>query len=207
MSTIADFNRVDACDKIDAQCIDAYFEMSLDGTKLKIETPWGTEEEDLSDAVKTAETCTTLYLSPEEDPNCLVYEPECGDNICIHGDALSRIISMTRLKDVDQSEPIENGEVYIYQDGAFVPFDLQGFVNETNTKINNLTASINSILAKLTPPEGAPDNVGIVFGNINNYADPDVAVDGTGEITSLDKSHGLYSHSLNDNKYGDEIFG
>ena len=61
---------------------------------------------------------------------------------------------------------------------------------------------------KLTPPADAPEGVKVVFGNINEYSDPNVVIsEGSGTVTTLDKSHGLYTHLLADNAYGDEIFG
>lgn len=222
MSTIADFNRIEDCDKIDPLCIDAYVDFELDpdsDTGLCLHTPWGGECLDLTSIVKAAESCTTLYLSPDENPNCLVYEPEekCGDNICIHGDDLSRIISMTKLKDVDQSTSPSDGSIYMYngQTGMFEPFDLKTFVTNTNTAIQNINQTLNNhegrlqtIEAMLTPPADAPDNVRVVFGNINDYSDPNVVIEeGSGTVTSLDKTHGLYTHTLASNAYGDEIFG
>lgn len=222
MSTVSDFNRIDDCNKIDPLCIDAYTDFELDPDNpagLCLHTPWGGDCLDLTSIVKAAESCTTLYLSPEDNPNCLVYEPEekCGDNICIHGDDLSRIISMTKLKDVDQSASPSDGSVYIYngQTGMFEPFDLKTFVTNTNNAIQNINQTLNNhegrlqtIEAMLTPPAGAPDDVRVVFGNINDYSDPNVVIsEGSGTVTTLDKTHGLYSHALASNAYGDEIFG
>ena len=114
MSSISDFNRTSDCDKISADCINAETRLEqTDDTTVCLYSSWGDTCIDFTDIVKNAESCTTLYLSPEEDPNCLIYEPEdkCGDNICIHGDDLSRIISMHLLKDVDQNIPLTNGDV------------------------------------------------------------------------------------------------
>lgn len=222
MSTISDFNRIEDCNKIDPLCIDAYTDFELDPDNdagLCLHTPWGGDCLDLTSIVKAAESCTTLYLSPDENPNCLVYEPEekCGDNICIHGDDLSRIISMQYLKDVDQTTPPSDGIVYMYnsQTNLFEPYDLKTTVNNINSAISNINAAITNlgnrlsiIEAMLTPPAGAPDNVRVVFGNINDYSDPNVVIsEGSGTVTTLDKTHGLYSHALASNAYGDEIFG
>lgn len=245
MSSIDDFNRIDDCEKIDAACVNAYVDFKLDpdsDTGICLETSWGGACLDLTSVVKAAETCTSLYLSPENGPNCLVYEGEC-DNYCIHGDDLSRIISMAKLKDVDQSKAIGNGDVYMYSNGQFTPFNLSGFIDDTNTSINNINAAITNlgnrmasiegrmtsvegrvtaiegditsiknrlqaIEAKLTPPSDAPNDVGVVFGNINLYSDPNVVIsEGSGTVTSLDKNHGLYTHRLSENKFADEIFG
>ena len=220
MSTIADFNRIEDCNKIDPLCIDAYTDFELDpdnDTGLCLHTPWGGECLDLESIVKAGETLTTLYLSPEEDPNCLVYEPERGDNICIHGDDLSRIISMQYLKDVTQETPPSDGTVYMYnsQTNLFEPYDLKTTITNINTAIQNINQTlvnhenrIKAIEDILTPPNGAPDNIRVVWGNINDYSDPNVVIsEGSGTVTTLDKTHGLYSHSLSSNAYGDEIFG
>lgn len=211
MTSITDFNRIDDCNKIDPLCINADIDFKqTDDTTICLYTSWGDYCIDLTEIVKNAETCTTLYLSPEEDPNCLVYEPECGDNICITGDDLSRIISLTKLKDVDQNTPPMNGDVYVYDSTAkvFKPYNLGDFITNYNTAMNNINNQITQLWNKLTPPEGTPSGVELVWGNINDYSDPNVVIDeNTGTVTTLDKTHGLYTHSLNVNKYGDQIFG
>ena len=221
MSTIADFNRIEDCDKIDPLCIDAYVDFDFDPdneTGICLHTPWGGNCLDLAEIVKNAESCTTLYLSPEDDPNCLVYVPEenCGDNICIHGDDLSKIISMRYLKDVGGGELVD-GAVYMYnsQTDTFEPFDLKTALGNIATQVQNINAAINNhgnrinnLESMLTPPADAPEGVKVVFGNINEYSDPNVAINaGSGTVTSLDKTHGLYTHTLASNAYGDEIFG
>lgn len=221
MSTVADFNRIDDCDKIDSQCIDAFSSLTLDEEGiLCVETSWDKQCIDLAQAVKDYESCTSLYLSPEENPNCLVYEKEerCGDNDCIHGDDLSRIISMQYLKDVAQTgEEPEDGIVYMYNEEThlFEPYDLKTTITNINTAIQNIQQTLANhesrlqvIEQKLTPPADAPANVKVVFGNINDYSDPNVVInEGSGTVTTLDKTHGLYTHLLADNAYGDEIFG
>lgn len=223
MSTVADFNRIDDCDKIDSQCIDGFHEFTYDGddapTTLCDKSSWGGDCIDLEPLVKAAESCTSLYLSPEDSPNCLVYEKEerCGDNDCIHGDDLSRIISMTKLKDVDQSAAPTDGAIYIYngETKLFEPFDLKTALANLSIDIQNLGATVSNwgnritaIETKLTPPEGAPDDVKVSFSNINLYSDPNVVIaEGSGTVTTLDKTHGIYSHALATNAYGDEITG
>lgn len=221
MSTVADFNRIEDCDKIDSQCIDAFSSLTLDEDGiLCVETSWDKQCIDLAQAVKDYESCTSLYLSPEENPNCLVYEKEerCGDNDCIDGDDLSRIISMQYLKDVAQTgEEPEDGIVYMYneQTHLFEPYDLKTAITNINTAIQNIQQTLANhesrlqvIEEKLTPPADAPANVKVVFGNINDYSDPNVVInEGSGTVTALDKTHGLYTHLLADNAYGDEIFG
>lgn len=221
MSTVADFNRIEDCDKIDSQCIDAFSSLTLDEEGiLCVETSWDKQCIDLAQAVKDYESCTSLYLSPEDNPNCLVYEKEerCGDNDCIHGDDLSRIISMQYLKDVTQTgEEPEDGIVYMYNEEThlFEPYDLKTTITNINTAIQNINQTLANherrlqvIEEKLTPPADAPANVKVVFGNINDYSDPNVVInEGSGTVTTLDKTHGLYTHLLADNAYGDEIFG
>lgn len=211
MTSISDFNQIDKCDMISPDCIDAEMRLEQsDDTTICMYTSWGDACVDLSEIVKNAETCTTLYLSPDENPNCLVYEPECGDNICIAGDELSRIISMTKLKDVDQSVTFTNGDVLVY-DGTshtFKTYNLGDFITNYDTTMTNLNNRINQILNKLTPPADAPDNVSVVFGNINSYADPNVVInEGSGTVTTLNKNHGLYTHTLSTDAFGDQIFG
>lgn len=219
MSTISDFNRIEDCNKIDPLCIDAYTDFKLDpdnDTGLCLHTPWGGDCLDLESIVKAGETLTTLYLSPDEDPNCLVYEPERGDNICIHGDDLSRIISMTKLKDVDQDTQIRNGDVYVYNSttNKFEPYDLITNITNLNTAIQNLNAAISNlqnrvttIEQKLTPPANTPDDVRVMFGNINILSDYNAAVNSSGTATSLNRAHGVYGHDANIDMAYDELMG
>lgn len=223
MSTVADFNRIEDCDKIDSRCIEAFHEFTYDEenapTTLCDKSSWGGDCINLEPLVKAAESCTTIYLSPEDNPNCLVYEPEekCGDNVCINGDDLSRIISLQRLKDVDQNAPILGGEIYRYNSTTqkFEPYDVTTVINNLSSAVQNLSASLANILnrlnnidQKLTPPVDAPNDAKIVFGTVNAYYDPNAVVnEGTGAVTTLDKTHGLYTHTLADDVYGDSIFG
>lgn len=219
MSTVADFNRIDDCDKIDNQCVDAFSEVTLDedGT-LCVETSWDKNCVDIAQAIKDHESCTSLYLSPEINPNCLVYEKEerCGDNDCIDGDDLSRIISMRYLKDVDQTTTPSDGIVYMFDEttGLFEPYDLKTKLNNIDIAIQNLQAAIanlanrvTTIEEKIAPPEGCPDNARIVHGVINIYGDANAVVDSSGTATSLNKNYGLYSHSLNTNVNNDQLMG
>lgn len=219
MSTIDDFYRIDDCDKIDPRWIDAYSDLTIDENGILCSiTSWGKTCVDLAEAVKNLESCTTLYLSPEDNPNCLVYVPEekCGDNVCIHGDDLSRIISMRYLKDVS-GDALVDGAVYMYNEttNMFEPFDLKTALNGINTLIQNINSTLSNLNNrivnlenKLTPPVDAPEGVKVVFGNINEYSDPNVVINGsTGAVTTLDKTHGFYTHALADSAFGDEIFG
>lgn len=229
ISNIDEFNRRD-CLKTDANCIDAYVDFRLDPERLTylcLDTSWGGDCLDLTGIVKAAESCTSLYLSPANNPNCLVYEGEC-ENFCITGDELSRIISMTKLKDVDQGTAPRNGDVYMYNNGKFYTFNLQDFIDTTNQAINNLRNEINGlknrvsnlesrvtnientiapIVARWELPAGVPDDAKIMLGNINLYSDYNAAINSGGAITSLHREHGIYGHSLNVDKDYDEIFG
>ena len=216
MTNIDDFYRKE-CQKIDADCIDAYVDYHLDEENpagLCVETSWGGDCLDLTPIVKAAETVTTLHLSPEEDPNCLVYEREDGQSDCIHGDDLSRIISMTKLKDVDQGTAPVNGDVYIYRNGKFYTFNLQQYMDDTAQAISNINAAITQIRNQIAPiinrwqlPNQVPDDAKIMLGNINLYSDTGAVINSSGTATSLDKSHGIYGHDLNTDKAQDEIFG
>lgn len=216
MTNIDEFYRKE-CQKIDADCIDAYVDYHLDEENpagLCVETSWGGDCLDLTPIVKAAETVTTLHLSPEEDPNCLVYEREDGQSDCIHGDDLSRIISMTKLKDVDQGTAPVNGDVYIYRNGKFYTFNLQQYIDDTAQTISNINAAITQIRNQIAPiinrwqlPNQVPDDAKIMLGNINLYSDTGAVINSSGTATSLDKSHGIYGHDLNTDKAQDEIFG
>lgn len=216
LTNIDEFYRKE-CQKIDANCIDAYVDYHLDeenSAGLCVETSWGGDCLDLTPIVKAAETVTTLHLSPEEDPNCLVYEREDGQSDCIHGDDLSRIISMTKLKDVDQGTAPVNGDVYIYRNGKFYTFNLQQYMDDTAQTISNINAAITQIRNQIAPiinrwqlPNQVPDDAKIMLGNINLYSDTGAVINSSGTATSLDKSHGIYGHDLNTDKAQDEIFG
>lgn len=216
MTNIDEFNH-DECCKTDSNCINAYTDFHLDPENpagLCLETSWGGDCLDLTSIVKAAETVTTLHLSPAENPNCLEFEREDGESDCIHGDDLSRIISMTKLKDVDQETAPVNGDVYMYNNGKWYTFNLQNFVTNTNTVLGNLQAAITQIQNQIAPivnrwalPNQVPDDAKIMLGNINLYSDTGAVINGSGAATSLDKSHGIYGHDLNTDKAQDEIFG
>ena len=223
MSKLEDFYRID-CDKIDANKVNAYLEMKLndENTALCYESSWGSDCVDLTPAIKTNETLTTLYLSPEQNPNCLVYEPERGDNICIHGDDLSRIISLQYLKDVQQTAPTD-GIVYMFDEttNLFVPYDLKTTINNINTAIQNINAAITNLTnrmtsvenrvtvieEKLTPPDGTPNDARVAFTNINILSDYGAVVNDQGVATTLNKNHGVYGHSLAEDWPYDNLMG
>lgn len=181
------------CNKIDASCINAYLELKLDDqdpSKLILEHSWGDTSVDLEPAVKDAETVTHMYLSPEEDPVALQYDPERGEPDCIHGDDLSRIISLSLLKDVDQVTAPTNGDVLIYRDGKWYTFNLTAALEA----ITNRLDTIEQIIEK---PEGVPDNTRLTWGNINLYSD---------YTNTNNRNWGFYTHSTNTNIPNDEYF-
>lgn len=216
MTSITEFNHGE-CEKLSSNCINAYVDFHLDPENpagLCLDTSWGGECLDLTSIVKAAETVTTLHLSPAEDPNCLEFEREDGQSDCIHGDDLSRIISMTKLKDVDQETAPVNGDVYMYNNGKWYTFNLQDFVTNTNTAISNLQAAITQIQNQIAPivnrwllPNQVPDDAKIMLGNINLYSDTGAVINSSGTATSLDKTHGIYGHGLDIDKAQDECFG
>lgn len=218
------FNRRD-CEKIDANCVNAYVDFHLDPenpTGICLDTSWGGDCLDLTDIVKEAETCTSLYLSPADDPNCLVYEGEC-ENFCITGDELSRIISMQLLKDVDQTTPPTGGDIYMFDRdiNKFKTFNLQQFMNNLDVDLTQIWAAINNLRGRVTTienqiapivehwhlPANLPDDAKILLGNINLYSDYNTTISGAGAVTSLNKNHGIYGHDLTTDLAYDEIFG
>ena len=212
MSNIDEFYHKE-CDKIDSNCINAYMDFKLDEenpTGLCVDTSWGGACLDLTGIVKAGETVTSMHLSPEENPNCLEFEREDGQSDCIHGDDLSRIISLTKLKDVDQTTAPINGDVYIYNNGKFYTFNLSQYINDTANTIAAMQAAITQLQQLLNYwhiPEDLPSDAKIMLGNINLYSDTGAVIDGSGAATALDKSHGIYGHDLDTDKAQDEIFG
>lgn len=212
MTNVDEFN-VRECDKIDSNCVNAYVEFKLDpnnATGLCLDTSWGGDCLDLSSIVKAGETVTSLELSPTEDPNCLVFNREDGQADCINGDDLSRIISMTKLKDVDQGTSPVNGDVYIYRDGKFYTFNLQQYMDDTAQTIANMQAAIRQLQVLLNywqVPEDLPNDAKIMLGNINLYSDTNAVINSDGTVQSLDKTSGIYGHDLDADRTEDEIFG
>ena len=212
MSNIDEFYHKD-CEKIDANCINAYVDYHLDEEDpagLCVNTSWGGGCLDLTSIVKAAETVTSLELTPAENPTCLTFNREDGQADCIHGDDLSRIISMTKLKDVDQTTAPVNGDVYIYKNGKFYTFNLQQYMDDTANTINNMQAAIRQLQVLLNywqVPEGLPSNAKIMLGNINLYSDTNAAINSNGTVQSLNKNNGIYGHDLDIDRAQDEIFG
>lgn len=211
--TNADEFNVRECDKIDSNCVNAYVDFKLDpnnATGLCLDTSWGGGCLDLISVVKAGETVTSLELSPADDPNCLVFNREDGQADCITGDELSRIISMTKLKDVDQVTAPTNGDVYMYNNGTWYTFDLQQYINDTANTISNMQAAIRQLQVLLDYwqiPEDLPTGAKILLGNINLYSDKDAVINNDGTVQSLNKNNGIYGHDLDIDRAQDEIFG
>lgn len=181
------------CNKIDASCINAYLKFKLDDqdpSRLILENSWEDTDIDLEPAVKDAETLTHLFLSPEEDPEALQYNPERGEPDCIHGDDLSRIISLSLLEDVDQNTAPVNGDVLIYRNGKWYTFNL-------TAALSAITNRLDAIENTLEKPEGTPANTRLVWGNINLYSD---------YTNSNIRNWGFYTHSTSTNIPNDEFF-
>lgn len=216
MTNADEFNHRE-CDKIDSNCINAYVDFKIDPDNVAgicLDTSWGGDCLDLTGVVKAAETVTSLELSPEEDPNCLVFNREDGQADCITGDELSRIISLSKLKDVDQDTAPVNGDVLIYNNGKWYTFNLQTYMDNVATLISNLTSRVTTIEGTLAPIANrfqlftnVPSNAKIMLGNINLYSDDGAVIDSNGVVQSLDKSNGIYGHSLSTDRAQDEIFG
>lgn len=193
MTTMANAFNYKDCEKIDGRMVNAYIDSHLDNENpvlLHIDSTWGENVVDLTDAVKAAETITHMELAS----NAIEYFGEDGHVDCIYGDDLSRIISMKYLKDVEQGDTLVDGDIYMYDGNKnlFVKFNLQGYMNDIgdtitnlNGIINNLRSRVTTLETKLTPPDNAPSDVKVAFGNINVY----------GDYTNANlKTSGVYTH-------------
>lgn len=193
MTTMANAFNYKDCEKIDGRMVNAYIDSYLDNENpvlLHIDSTWGENVVDLTDAVKAAETITHMELAS----NAIEYFGEDGHVDCIYGDDLSRIISMKYLKDVQQGDTLVDGDVYMYDGNKnlFVKFNLQGYMDDIgdtitnlNGVINNLRSRVTTLETKLTPPDNAPADVKVAFGNINVY----------GDYTNANlKTSGVYTH-------------
>lgn len=196
------------CDKIPGVGIAAYAEIVLDPetpTGIALDSTWGYNRLDLESVVKAGETVTHLELAPTNNPTVLRYFKEDGDIDCIPGDELSRIISMQLLKDVDQSQPIENGAVYVYNEttGKFEPFEIVSAIGDINTVINRLNARITDLENRLSDIEAiipfwpSDKTTKVARGQINIISDP---------TNTNDKTYGLFTHDKNTDQFADEYF-
>ena len=205
MTTMANAFNYKDCEKIDGRMVNAYIDSYLDNENpvlLHIDSTWGENVVDLTDAVKAAETITHMELAS----NAIEYFGEDGHVDCIYGDDLSRIISMKYLKDVQQGDTLVDGDVYMYDGNKnlFVKFNLQGYMNDIgdtitnlNGIINNLRSRVTTLETKLTPPENAPSDIKVAFGNINVY----------GDYTNANlKTSGIYTHDPTQTIANDQYF-
>lgn len=215
MVSINSFNAVE-CDKFDPNDIAAYFEQELnpkDPTKLEYKSSWGEGKIDLTPAIKAGETVTELELVTDDGAPYIKYTREDGEFNCIKVDTLNGLMKFLKLQDVNQVIKPKTGDVYIYEEttGTFKPFDLQTFVNTTKLDIRDLQKNLTTLTQawnalddriralekKLTPPEGAPSDVSVAFGNRNVY----------GDVTNTDKrTHGVFTHNPNDKLIDDLYF-
>lgn len=204
MTLSTEFNYKD-CEKIDGRQVNAYIDAHLNPenvVELDIESTWGDVAVDLTDAVKAAETITHMELGSD----AIEYFAEDGHVDCIYGDDLSRIISMHLLKDVDITTPPANGDVYIFDENAnkFVTFNLGQALDAINGNITNLLSAVNNLRSrvtnieqKLTPPDNAPSDVKVAFGNINIY----------GDYTNANlRTSGVYTHDPTTTIPNDQYF-
>ena len=204
MTLSTEFNYKD-CEKIDGRKVNAYVDAHLDKenpVNFVLESTWGDTVVDLTDAVKAAETITHMELGE----NAIEYFSEDGHVDCIYGDDLSRIISMHLLKDVDITTPPADGDVYIFDETSnkFVTFNLAQALDVINGNITNLTAAVNNLKSrvtnieqKLTPPDNAPSDVKVAFGNINIY----------GDYTNANlRTSGVYTHDPTTTIPNDQYF-
>lgn len=222
MTSITQFNN-SGCEKIDPLEVDAYFKLQInseDNNLLELESSWGTTSVNLAPLVKSNETITHLFITPE---GSLQYNRENYGQVgvadggvdCISGQALSRIVSMKYLKDVDQTAPLTAGSVYMYSQntGLMEPYNLQNFINDTTTTLESLTGGestvagalaslqrtvanqsqqitalqqrVDALETTLTRPSNIPEDAVLVYGNVNKISDY--------TNTNLTTS-GLYSH-------------
>lgn len=212
MSSIEDFNKLE-CELIPAAMVNAYVLPKLnplDTSELIIESSWGEEGVGLTPAVKKAETVTHLKLSPVDTPLYLEYDNEAGERDCIYGDELAQIISIMKLKDVDDTEAPTDGDALVYDGntGKFVVYPLVPTIEDLQTRlasaeiaisnlqtvVTGLQETVRQILEMLTPPSDAPRNVKLAWSNINEYSDSS----NTGS-----KNSGIYSHQLSENRTND----
>lgn len=229
MSTtpLEQFNYKD-CEKIDPLQVDAYFDLSLDEgdpTKLIFDNSWGTQTLDLTPAIKAGETVTHLMLDPETNPVYLRYDNEAGDSECIHGDDLSRIISMKYLKDVYQGNAPTAGDVYMMNaDGYFHTYPLQTFINTVNSTLTSLGNRVSSLENRMALAEQnitalnatvnqlenrlhAIENAIFNWSNDKTTKIPRANINVYGDITNTNNhTWGIFSHATNSNITNDLYF-
>lgn len=203
-----DFPGYKKCEKLDACAVDAYVSLALDPenpTGVVLDSSWGTVRVDLESVVKAGETITHMELVPENNPTAIRYTRESGEVDCITGDELSRIISMQLLKDVDQTTPPSDGDVYMYngQTGLFETYDLKTVIGDINNAIVNINAAITNLRNRVTDIENLIYNypqdkvTKIPRGDINLYSD---------YTNTNSKAHGFFTHDPATDVANDEYF-
>ena len=200
---LASFPGYEPCDRLPGAYVDAYTDIKLDSenpTGIILDTTWGEVKLDLKSIVKAGETITHLELVPEGNESILRYTNEAGDYECITGDELSRIISLQLLKDVDQTNPLSDGDVYVYNGttNLFEPYDIKTAIGDLSTFLNRLDARLTNIENRLTDIESiipfwpTDKTMKLARGNINHVSDHNY----TGSNT-LSRAHGLFTHDIN----------
>lgn len=208
MTKPAEFPGYRECDKIPGVDVAAYADIVLDPenpTGIALDSTWGYNRLDLESVVKAGETVTHLELAPTNNPTVLRYFKEDGGIDCIPGDELSRIISMQLLKDVDQTQPIQNGAAYVYNEttGKFEPFEIVSALGDINTVINRLSTRITNLENRLSDIEAiipfwpSDKTMKLARGTINLYSD---------YTNTNDKTDGLFTHDKSVDKTNDELF-
>ena len=201
MTNIQEFYHKD-CEKIDPWKVNAYIDIKLDDlnpTGIILDSSWGEKHLDLKSIVKAAETMTYLKLDPSPNPEYLEYDGEDGVPQCIHGDDLSRIISLQFLKDVEQNIELQDGDTFVYdaQSKTFKRFNISSAIGDINNILNNFRQRLSTVEATLTRPTGAPLDVTVTWGNINLYSD---------STNNNVKTSGFYTHDPATEKTNDEYF-
>lgn len=173
MTSIEEFTST-PCPQIDPLDINAYFELMLDELNpaiLRLDTSWGCTSVDLTAGVKQAETITHLAIvNGNLQYNREDYGREGAENggvDCITGDELSQIISMRLLKDVDQTQQVKDGMVYMWNSitNLFEPWDLKDFANVTNNTLKQHQASINVLQGAI---QDIQNNIALIFNQLSS---------------------------------------
>lgn len=214
MTSVTDFNHYE-CPKIDARDVDAYFDLSLDPadrTKLLFDSSWGRIELDLTPAIKAGETITYLMLDPSDSPTYLRFDREDGGSDCIHGDDLSRIISMKYLKDVDQTTRPSDGDIYVYDgdDNLFHTYAFMTFVNNVIQRLGDLERRMSAAEQSITNfgnRISAIENAIYDWSNDKTTKIPRGNINIISDYTNSDnRTWGIFTHSKNTTIPNDEFF-
>lgn len=153
MSNINELNQC-PCDKLDPKCVGAYFSYGLTPENPAIVmfgNSWGEQTLDLTPAIAAGETLTSLELTD----TALQYNSEAygrknavnGGIDCINGDNLSRIISLSKLKDVSQATALANGDTYVWNavQGVFEPYNIARESGNLAAQVAALQLAVNTL--------------------------------------------------------------